>query len=145
MEFLRNKRSSFAFIQVLICAVLLWETAWPAAGQEGPGKTVIQKATEQFESSPLTTTPLDQGIWMFSGDGGNVKAITAEGSTLLIDGGIESRVSKLNAAVSAVNGGVKDVCIVSGQRAGVLADLLAGQVPGTRLSALSRSGLEVAQ
>ncbi|HXM69402.1 MAG TPA: MBL fold metallo-hydrolase [Candidatus Acidoferrum sp.] len=99
MEFLRNMRSSFAFIQVFVCAVLLWGTAWRAAGQVAPGKTVIQKATEQFESSPLTTTSLDKGIWMFSGDGGNVTAITAEGSTLLIDGGIESRVSELNAAV----------------------------------------------
>src|SRR6202045_274436 len=98
MEFLRKMRS-FAFIRILICAVLLWETAWRAAGQEGPGKTVIQKATEQFESNPLTITSLDKAIWMFSGDGGNVTAITAEGNTLLIDGGIESRASELNAAV----------------------------------------------
>jgi len=43
--------------------------------------------------------------------------------------------AKLNAAVSAVNGGVKDVCIVSGQRAGLVSDLLAGAARGTRLSA----------
>src|ERR1700722_735050 len=99
MKFLRNMRSSFAFIQISICAALLWGTSGRAGGQEGPGKTVIQKATEQFESSPLTITSLDKGIWMFSGDGGNVTAITGQGSTLLIDGGIDSRVSELNAAV----------------------------------------------
>ena len=37
-------------------------------------------------------------------------------------------------AVAAVSGGVRDVCIVSGQRAGVLADLLKGFVSGTTLS-----------
>jgi acetylglutamate kinase len=42
--------------------------------------------------------------------------------------------AKLNAAVSAVSGGVQDVCIISGQRPGNLADLLAGRVNGTRLS-----------
>jgi glyoxylase-like metal-dependent hydrolase (beta-lactamase superfamily II) len=36
---------------------------------------------------------------MFSGDGGNVTAIAAEGSTLLIDGGVDSRVSELNDAI----------------------------------------------
>jgi acetylglutamate kinase len=47
-------------------------------------------------------------------------------------GGMEA---KLNAAVSAVTGGVCDVCIVSGQRPGVLGELLAGHVSGTMLSA----------
>jgi acetylglutamate kinase len=51
--------------------------------------------------------------------------------------------AKLNAAVSAVNGGVQDVCIVSGQRAGVLEELLQGRVPGTRLSPAALT--EVAQ
>jgi len=42
--------------------------------------------------------------------------------------------AKLNAAVAAVTGGVQDVCIVSGKRPGVLADLLANRVHGTRLA-----------
>jgi glyoxylase-like metal-dependent hydrolase (beta-lactamase superfamily II) len=63
------------------------------------GETVIQKATEQFENSPLKTTALDKGVWMFSGDGGNVTAIVAEGSTLLIDSGVDSRVSELSDAI----------------------------------------------
>lgn len=48
--------------------------------------------------------------------------------------------AKLNAAVSAVNNGVQDVCIVSGQSPGRIADLLAGHVHGTRLAA-SKTGV----
>ncbi len=42
--------------------------------------------------------------------------------------------AKLNAAESAVNAGVRDVCIVSGKRPGAMAELLNGVVHGTRLS-----------
>ena len=48
--------------------------------------------------------------------------------------------AKLNAAVAAVQGGVSDVCIISGQRPGAVADLLAGRIHGTRLA-----GAEVAK
>lgn len=99
MEILRNVKSSSAFIQVLVCAVLISGTASRVAGQAGTGETVIQKATEQFESTPLKGAALDKGIWMFSGDGGNVTAIADEGSTLVIDSGLDSRVSELNAAI----------------------------------------------
>jgi glyoxylase-like metal-dependent hydrolase (beta-lactamase superfamily II) len=67
--------------------------------QEGKGESVIQKATEQFENSPLKTISLDKDIFMFSGDGGNVIAIVAEGSSLLIDSGVNSRVSELSEAI----------------------------------------------
>ena len=51
--------------------------------------------------------------------------------------------AKLNAAVSAVTDGVQDVCIVSGRRQGVLAELLAGHVHGTRVSSSgTRSGVQ---
>ena len=98
MRILRNARGSLVFIGSLVCAVVISGTAFRAAGQAGTGETVIQKAIEQFESSPLKTTALDKDIWMLSGDGGNVAAIVAEGSTLLIDSGVDSRVSELNAA-----------------------------------------------
>src|ERR1700730_10038873 len=98
MRILRNARPSLVFIQALVCAVVISGTAFRAAGQAGTSKTVIQNAIEQFESSPLKTTALDKDIWMLSGDGGNVTAIVAEGSTLLIDSGVDSRVSELNAA-----------------------------------------------
>jgi len=50
--------------------------------------------------------------------------------------------AKLNAAVSAVTNGVQDVCIVSGQRAGAIADLLGGSIRGTRLSAMASEVLQ---
>src|SRR5207253_3006728 len=56
----------------------------------------IQKATEQFENSPLKTTVLGQGLFMFSGDGGDVTAIVDSGSTLLIDSGVDTRVTELS-------------------------------------------------
>jgi glyoxylase-like metal-dependent hydrolase (beta-lactamase superfamily II) len=99
MNFLQKMRSSFALIQVIAFAAAITGAASRAAAQAGTGETVIQKATEQFESSPLKTTSLDNGIWLFTGDGGNVTAIAADGSTLLIDSGVDSRVSELSDAI----------------------------------------------
>jgi cyclase len=65
----------------------------------GTRKTVIQKATEQFESSPLKTASLGQGVFIFSGDGGDITAVGNEGSTLLIDSGVDSRVTELSDAI----------------------------------------------
>jgi len=99
MNVLQKSRPSFAFIQVLAFAVVLAGAASRAAGQAGTGETVIQKATEQFENSPLKITSLGQGLYVFSGDGGNVTAIVDDGSTLLIDSGLPSRITELSDAV----------------------------------------------
>jgi glyoxylase-like metal-dependent hydrolase (beta-lactamase superfamily II) len=90
---------AFTLIQALVLALTMTGAASPAAGQAGAGETVIQKATEQFESSPLETISLGNRVFMFSGDGGNVTAIVGDGSTLLIDSGMESRAGELNDAV----------------------------------------------
>src|ERR1700735_1548270 len=103
MKNLRNVRPWFAFI-TFVCAAAISGTVSRAGGQVGAGETVIEKATEQFESSPLKTTPLDKGVWMFSGDGGNATAIVASSSTLLIDSGISSRVSELGDAIFKATG-----------------------------------------
>src|ERR1700730_10130980 len=97
MDVLQKIRPSLAFIQVLVLAVVA--TGARATGQVGAGENVIQKATEQFENSPLKTTVLGKGLFMFSGDGGDVTAIVDDGSTLLIDSGVDSRVSELNEAI----------------------------------------------
>jgi len=60
---------------------------------------VTQKATEQFVNSPLQTISLGNGLFLFSGDGGNVTAVVENGSTLLIDSGMESPAVELNDAV----------------------------------------------
>src|SRR2546423_2103763 len=91
-------RSSFFSIQALLLALATAGTALPALAQAG-GETVIQKATEQFENSSLKTTSLGKDVFMFSGDGGDVTAIVDSGSTLLIDSGVDSRVTELTDAV----------------------------------------------
>jgi hypothetical protein len=88
MNILRKMRPSFALTQVLVFAVLITGETGRATGQTGASETVIQRATEQFESGPLTTTSLGQGLYVFSGDGGDVTAIVDDGTTLLIDSGL---------------------------------------------------------
>jgi glyoxylase-like metal-dependent hydrolase (beta-lactamase superfamily II) len=84
---------------MVVLALAITGIASQVAGQVGTSETVIQKATEQFDSSPLNTIPLGNGLFLFSGDGGNVTAIVDNGSTLLIDSGMQSRAVELNGAV----------------------------------------------
>jgi len=78
---------------------------------------------------------------VLDGDGRTIRELDLHGVAQLIASGVAKggMQAKLNAAVSAVSGGVSDVCIVSGQRAGQVSDLLdsshRGMVHGTRLSA----------
>src|SRR5205823_7037321 len=92
-------RPSTASIQALILALVMAGAASQVTGQAGTGQTVIQKATEQFENSPLKTTALGQGLFVFSGDGGDVTAIVENGSTLIIDSGVDTRVTELSDAI----------------------------------------------
>ena len=104
MDVLQKARPSFAFIQLLVFAVVAIGAASRSAGQVGTSETVIQKATEQFENSPLKTTVLGNGLFMFSGDGGDVTVIVDDGSTLLIDSGVDSRASELSGAIFKATG-----------------------------------------
>jgi glyoxylase-like metal-dependent hydrolase (beta-lactamase superfamily II) len=90
---------AFASIQSIVLALVTIGAAMPVAAQVKASETVIQKATEQFDSSPLKTISLGNGLFLFSGDGGNVTAIVDDGSTLLIDSGMDSRAVELNDAV----------------------------------------------
>ena len=94
-----NRRPLFVLTQMVVLVVVMMAAASQATGQARTGETVIQKATEQFEDSPLTITSLSQGLYVFSGDGGNVTAIVDDGSTLLIDSGLASRISELSDAI----------------------------------------------
>src|ERR1700693_6314434 len=89
----------FPFIQMLSLAVVITGAASQATGQAGTSETVIQKAPVKFENSPLKVTSLGQGLYVFSGDGGDVTAIVDDGSTLLIDSGLASRITELSDAV----------------------------------------------
>jgi cyclase len=94
-----NRPPLFVLTQMVVLVVMMMGPASQAIGQARTGETVIQKATEQFEDSPLTITSLSQGLYIFSGDGGNVTAIVDDGNTLLIDSGLASRISELNDAI----------------------------------------------
>ena len=93
----QNRQSLLAFIQVLVVAVTI--SGARSAAQAKTRETVIQKATEQFEDSPLTITSLGQGLFVFCGDGGNVTAVVDDGSTLVIDSGLASRITELGDAI----------------------------------------------
>jgi glyoxylase-like metal-dependent hydrolase (beta-lactamase superfamily II) len=96
---LQKLSHAFASIQLIALVLLITGSASPVAGQAKAGETVIQKATEQFDNSPLRTISLGNGLFLFSGDGGNVTAIVDYASTLLIDSGMDSRAVELNDAV----------------------------------------------
>jgi len=86
-------------IQLFALVLLITAVALLAGAQTGADQTIIQKATEQFDNSPLKTISLGNGLFLFSGDGGNVVAVVDDGSTLLIDSGMETRAPELNDAV----------------------------------------------
>src|SRR6266567_7157971 len=99
MNILQKTRPSFSLIQVLVIAVAMTGRVARAAGQVRTGETVTQKLTEQYENSPLKVTALGQGLYVFSGDGGDVAAIVDDVSTLLIDSGLASRISELSDSI----------------------------------------------
>lgn len=99
MNILQKTRPSFSLIQVLVIAVAMMGGVARGAGQVRTGETVTQKLTEQYENSPLKVTSLGQGLYVFSGDGGDVTAIVDDGSILLIDSGLASRISELSGAI----------------------------------------------
>ena len=77
---------------------------------------------------------------VLDGEGRTLAELDPAGVAQLIQSGVAKggMQAKLNAAVSAVSNGVQDVCIVSGQRPGVLAELLRGRVNGTTLSGAAK-------
>jgi glyoxylase-like metal-dependent hydrolase (beta-lactamase superfamily II) len=99
MNVLRKMRPSLVLLHMLVLAVVISGAALRAVGQARTGETVSRKATEQFENSPLKITSLGEGLYVFSGDGGDVTAIVDNGSTLLIDSGLASRVTELSDAI----------------------------------------------
>ena len=96
MKILRETRSSLFLTLVLVIAVAVTGGIARATGQVRTDETVTQKLTEQYENSPLKVTSLGQGLYVISGDGGDVTAIVDDGSTLLIDSGLPTRISELS-------------------------------------------------
>ena len=96
---IRKTKPTFFSIPALVLVLVMTGAASRVTAQAGAGETVIQKATEQFDNSPLKTTSLGNGVFLFSGDGGDVTAVVDDASTLLIDSGMDSRAVELNDAV----------------------------------------------
>jgi cyclase len=96
---IRKTKPTFFSIQALALVLAMAGAASRVTAQTSAGETVIQKATEQFDNSSLKTIPLGNGLFLFSGDGGNVTAVADRGSTLLIDSGMNARAAELNDAV----------------------------------------------
>src|SRR5581483_11348355 len=92
-------RFSLAPTRAIVLALVTTAAVSLAAAQQPKNKTVIEKATEQFEDTPLKVSSIDNGLFLFSGDGGNVVGVVDDGSTLLIDSGLDTRVTELSAAV----------------------------------------------
>lgn len=97
-SFQRFKSASSVFGFLIVCITMVVSNLSLFAQNNQP-EDVIQKAIAQFEHSQLQSSSLGDGIYLFSGDGGNVVAIADSGSTLLIDSGIESQATALNKAV----------------------------------------------
>jgi len=95
---------TFVSVPLIVLVMAAAGPTLPAAGQASAGETVIQKATEQFDNSPLQTVSFGNGLFVFSGDGGNITAVVGDGSTLLIDSGMNSRVSELSDAIYKATG-----------------------------------------
>jgi len=96
---IRKTKPTFFSIQALVLVLAITGATSRVTAQAEAGETVIQKATEQFDSSPLKTIPLGKGLFLFSGDGGDITAVVDRDSTLLIDSGMDTRAVELNDAV----------------------------------------------
>jgi len=96
-----SARSRFVQHAIVILGVLFAfiETASPQAVPAQTNKEVRQHAAAEFNKTPLAVVPLAEQIYLFTGDGGNVVAISDGSIILLIDSGLESRASELNDAV----------------------------------------------
>jgi len=96
---IRKTKPTFFSTQALVLVLAITGATSRVTALAEAGETVIQKATEQFDSSPLKTIPLGKGLFLFSGDGGDITAVVDRDSTLLIDSGMDTRAVELNDAV----------------------------------------------
>jgi hypothetical protein len=87
---LDSVRPSFTTIYALALALAVTGGAPRGMAQEGKGESVIQKATEQFENSPLKTISLDKDIFRLRGrrdhSAGNVRKRLASPQNLSLIG-----------------------------------------------------------
>ena len=62
---IRKTKPTFSAIQALVLVLAMTGAGSRVAAQVRAGETVIQKATEQFDNSPLKTISLGNGLFRF--------------------------------------------------------------------------------
>ena len=65
-----------------------------------PDVSITQNAEKQFQTASLNTVSLGKGVFLFSGDGANIVAVTDDATTVLVDSGIAPRVDELAQALA---------------------------------------------
>jgi cyclase len=118
---IRNARRYLLNLVVLAALAGMGLANWNAILYAQEKVELPGKWSQEGAHSELKTVPLGGGIYMFSGDGGNVVAVVDDAETLLIDSGLESRVSELyQAIVQASHRPVTELVNTSGniERAG---------------------------
>jgi cyclase len=78
---------------------MLSQLAWAQDGGSKYAESVIAERAAKLARAPLVSTPLGNNIYLLSGDGANIVAISDDKSVLLIDSGITDRVTELAHAV----------------------------------------------
>ena len=79
------------------------QAAWPQdGGSECTKRVTTPQKPSELERAPLVTTSLRHDIYLLSGDGANIVAISDGNSVLLIDSGTADRVTELAQAVYQV-------------------------------------------
>ena len=84
----------------LVLLGMLSQPAWPQnGGSEYSKRVTTPRMPAELQRTPLITTPLGDNIYLMSGDGTNIVAISDGNSVLLIDSGTADRVTELAQAV----------------------------------------------
>ena len=85
---------------LLALAITCCPSAWPQEASRKDQETAkTYRLLTESEKAPLVTTPLGDNVYLFSGDGANVLAVSDERSVLLVDSGTAERFSDLAHAV----------------------------------------------
>jgi acetylglutamate kinase len=142
----RVTRSNPALLRVLVGAGYLPVVACVAGGRQGE---IFNVNADQMAVACATAFQVDRLVFLTDVEGvldasKQVRAVltAAEGEALIADGiATGGMQAKLNAALSALRGGVSQVSIVSGATPDVVARALAGDAVGTRMVL----GIEAAQ
>lgn len=96
---MRSPKLIFSISIVLFLLGVLSQPSWPQDGSEYSRRVATPLKPSELARAPLVTTSLGDDIYLLSGDGANILAISDGNSVLLIDSGMADRVTELAQAV----------------------------------------------